>query len=136
MKERNERIRRTRQREQEIRREKFDSLRRRDFTPRIDPEVKALTDRFRERVKQLEKKSSPRASSSDDEFLDALPPDSPELLHGLWGNIRRVLGRGKTRQKKRHRRKKTHKNTKHNEMRSRKRSRHKRSRHKRSRHKQ
>ena len=137
LKERDERIRLIRQREQAIRREKHNTIRQRDLTPKIDPKVKALTDHFRERVKQFERqpspRASPRASSSDDEFLDALPPDSPELLDGLWGNIRRALGRGKTMRNKRSHHRKTHKKVKKsNKMRSRKKSRRKRSQRKRS----
>ena len=136
LEERDERIRRIREREQAIRREKRNAFRERDFTPKIDPKVKALTDHFRERVKQLESQPSPRVSSSDDEFLDALPPDSPESLDGLWGNIRRVLGRGKTVKNKRSHHKKTHKNVKKsNKMRARNKSRRKRSRRKQSRRK-
>lgn len=132
LKERDERIRLIRQREQAIRREKHNTFRQRDLTPKIDPKVKALTDHFRERVKQLERQPSPRASSSDDEFLDALPPDSPELLDGLWGNIRRALGRGKTMRNKRSHHRKTHKNVKKsNKMRARKKSRRKRNQYKR-----
>ena len=131
-KERTERLRQIRAREEQIRRERFNALRRRDFRHQIDPDVKALTDHFRERVQRIEQESrrsspSPRsAPSSEDEFLDALPPDSPEVMEGLWANIRRALGRGKTRRRKKHHKKnkKTHRHKKkHNKTHRHKKSR-------------
>lgn len=133
--EREERNRQARAAQEENRRKRFDEFRTRKFKHEVDPDVKALTDHFRERLQRIERKSqrpSPKsASSSDDEFLDALPPDSPQGLEKLWGNVRRALGRGKTR---RHRRStKKNKKTRRHKKKHNKTHRHKRSNSKRTR---
>ena len=65
---------------------------------KIKPEVAALTSHFRERLQKIQKSSNKPASassSSSDEFLDALPPDSPDAVEDLLGRIQRTLGSGK-----------------------------------------
>ena len=96
---------------------RFSQLRNPSYVNPVKPDVKALTDHFRLRVKEIETRKK-QDSSSDQEFYDALPPDSPKTKKSsdnFLHKIKRVFGRGKkskknqkTNQKKN---KKTHRET-------------------------
>ena len=106
--DRNRRIQAQRAVERRIMRERQQSFfKDRTIKNKIKPEVAALTDHFRERLRKINNDTSKLASSSSsDEFLDALPPYSSESSLDL----KRPSGRGNTKQSRR--RSKTQK-TKH-----------------------
>lgn len=103
--ERNRRIQALRAYERAMRRERQQSFfRDRTIKNKIKPEVAALTNHFRERLQRIQKSSAKPASvssSSSDEFLDALPPDSPNAVEDLLGRIQRTLGSGKRKRNRR-----------------------------------